>query len=115
MPLAPPVMMTVRPLSDPYRVKLIGSPRLSPRASRYSVRTVALIGTHSKQLSWFPPGFILENRFSREHGGRAGQAAGRPIRQQRRSLGVPPFACGAVLSAELLHIVAGNQSMSTNA
>src|SRR5262249_54112178 len=29
MPLAPPVMITVRPSSDPYRVKLTGSPRLS--------------------------------------------------------------------------------------
>src|SRR5215831_10375531 len=28
MPLAPPVMITVRPSSDLYRVKLIGSPRL---------------------------------------------------------------------------------------
>ena len=34
MPLAPPVMITVRPLSDPYRVKLIGSPRLSKSAKR---------------------------------------------------------------------------------
>ena len=44
MPLAPPVMITVRPSSDPYRVKLIGSPRSSKSTKRDNLGCLWLLG-----------------------------------------------------------------------
>ena len=44
MPLAPPVMITVRPSSDPYRVKLIGPPRLSKSTKRDDLGCLWLLG-----------------------------------------------------------------------
>jgi hypothetical protein len=44
MPLAPPVMITVRPPSDPYRVKLIGSPRSSKSIKRDDLGGFWLLG-----------------------------------------------------------------------
>jgi hypothetical protein len=44
MPLAPPVMITVRPSSDPYRVKLIGSPRSSKSTKQDDLGCLWLLG-----------------------------------------------------------------------
>jgi carbon-monoxide dehydrogenase large subunit len=44
MPLAPPVIITVRPSSDPYRVKLIGSPRSSKSTKRDDLGCLWLLG-----------------------------------------------------------------------
>ena len=51
MPLAPPVMITVRPSSDPYRVKLIGSPRLLKSTKRDDLGCLWRLGAATSRPS----------------------------------------------------------------
>ena len=52
MPLAPPVMITVWPSSDPYRVKLIGSPRSSKSTKRDDLGCLWLLGHPPYQANY---------------------------------------------------------------